>query len=298
MITWRRSLHAALTRLGADVQRLDGGAWLVQRPPARRTAHQVGPPVLGSHVVLDREAARERMNMFQHEMGSYLGGEHLAWLLRRLEVNVVLDVGANVGQFGRRLRRLGYRGRIVSFEPVPDTVRRLRRAAAGDPEWHVHACALGDADRSEEINVVRGSTMSSLLPSSSFGRQWRSKLGESHTEAITVRRLDGLFDEAVAGVEAPRVFLKMDTQGYDVPTFRGAGEALATVVGLQSEVPFLPIYDGMPGFPDMLAMYEAAGFATSGIFPITHQDSTLRAIEFDLMMVRPEAVRPRRAGAH
>lgn len=292
MRTWKRSLRTALARFGVDVQHLDRGAWLLQHPPARRTARRIGAPVLHAHVVLDQDAARNRMKMFQDTMGAYLGEEHLAWMLRRTGVNVVLDVGANVGQFGHRLRRSGYTGRIVSFEPVEETARALRRAAAGDTDWHVHTCALGEADEDSEINVVPGGLMSSLLPASRFGRRWRSKLGDSHTEAIRVRRLDGLFDEVVRGVAEPRVFLKMDTQGYDARTFRGAGEKVHSVVGLQSEVPFLPIYDGMPGFSDMLHLYESAGFATSGIFPITHQDSTLRAIESDLLMVRPEAVLP------
>jgi hypothetical protein len=44
--------------------------------------------------------------------------EHLFTQLSRLKVNCVIDVGAHFGEFGNYLRVLGYRGRIVSFEPV------------------------------------------------------------------------------------------------------------------------------------------------------------------------------------
>lgn len=42
------------------------------------------------------------------------------------QVNLVFDVGANTGQFGRFLRDAGYRERIVSFAPLSEDRERLR----------------------------------------------------------------------------------------------------------------------------------------------------------------------------
>ncbi len=228
------------------------------------------------------------MNAYQKRMGQHLGEEHLAWVLRELGVTCVLDVGANTGQFATRLRRAGYAGHIVSFEPVAHLLAELNRAAARDPHWRVLGYGLGDIDGAAEINVVPG-TMSSLLPASSFGQEWSDKLRDAHPETIQVRRLASVYSEALAGLDAARVFLKMDTQGYDLQALRGAGDYLDEVVGLQSEVPCVAIYDGMPGMTEMLSEYEAAGFAISGIFPVTCHRPTLRVIEFDVVMVRAQA---------
>jgi FkbM family methyltransferase len=285
-----RGLRRLVKSAGFDLQRLDDSAFVVQRrrrPPL--TVRRVGPPDLRSYVVFDQHEARKHMNGYQNSMADHLGAQHLQWVFRSLGINCVLDVGANRGQFASRLRQAGYRGRIVSYEPVAQLHRALTEAAVDDPAWFVNPWALGDEEGTAEINVVPG-TMSSLLPASDFGKEWSARLGESHTETIAIRRLEDRLDEATDGLDEPRIFLKMDTQGYDLATVRGAGDRLGEVLGLQSEVSCLPIYDGMPRMTEQLDTYEAAGFAISAMFPVSRHARTLRVIEFDVVMVRPDAV--------
>ena len=103
-----------------------------------------------------------------------------------------------------------------------------------------------------------------------------------------VRRLDGLLPELLEGLDEGRVFLKMDTQGYDLEVFAGAEGVLDRVVALQSELACVPIYDGMTRLPEQWATYEAAGFESAGVFPVSFHKDTVRAIEYDVVMVRPE----------
>ncbi len=285
----RHSRLNILRRLGLEVTRLGGGAAVVARPGSPVRVDEVD----GRSWVIHRQQGPRRPAQEQRALGDYLLREHVAWVLRELEINCVLDVGANVGQYAQLLRREGYAGRIVSFEPVPALADELRRTAEGDPNWSVMQCALGEADEEAEINVRPGS-MSSLLPSSDFGKAWSGRLREAETQAISVRRLDGLFAEAVEGIDDPRVYLKLDTQGFDLQAFAGAGECLKQIAGLQSEVSCVPIYDDMPRLPEQIATYEAEGFEITGMFPVTRHRSTLRVIEFDVTMVRAEAVRPSR----
>ena len=71
----------------------------------------------------------------------------LVALLDHHRINTVFDVGANVGQYGKRLRSSGYKGRIISFEPLTAAHAELSRAAAGDPFWEVAPpMAIGDAE--------------------------------------------------------------------------------------------------------------------------------------------------------
>jgi FkbM family methyltransferase len=275
-----------------ELEQLDDTAWVLRRRgPRGRVVRRIGAAALGAHLVIDRRSLRRHFDSYEHQLLRYLGEEHVAWLLRRLDVNVVLDVGANRGQFARRLRRDGYTGRIVSFEPVPRIAEKLEQFSADDPDWQVLRHAVGDRDETREMNVGVGQgRLSSLLPATDFGRSWSSRIDAEAPVSVSVRRLDGLFDEAVAGVKHPRVYLKLDTQGYDLQAFAGAGDRVADLVAMQSELSLVPLYDGMPHLTEQLATYEAAGFQVTGMFPVIVDRQTMRVIEFDAVMVRAGAL--------
>ena len=100
---------------------------------------------------------------------------------------------------------------------------------------------------------------------------------------MTVRRLDEVLEELIASHDTPRIFLKMDTQGYDVEVFKGIGDKYKQVVALQSEISIVPIYKNMPHWTKSVSFFEEAGFGIAGLFPV-NRDSH-RIIEYDCVMV-------------
>ena len=210
-----------------------------------------------------------------------------------LGVNCVLDVGAHVGEFAMDLRNSGYEGQIISFEPTSSSFGILHDRAAADAKWSVYNVALGQSEGSATINVMRDTHMSSLRSPLRTGLDEFENNGNTvdHVETVEVRRLDGLFSEVTAGIDNPRVFLKMDTQGWDLEVFEGAGASLEFVVGLQSELSISALYEGMPDFRSALSAYEGRGFHVSSMFPVA-RDGRLRLIEFDCIMVRSAPDRP------
>ncbi|TQN30388.1 FkbM family methyltransferase [Haloactinospora alba] len=239
-------------------------------------------------VVNKRRSAKEEL-AFQKSAANYLGARHVAALLEHYGANCVLDVGANVGQYAKQLRRHGYTGRIVSFEPVPGIVEKLRRAAAKDPNWWVYPHALGSTETSTTMNVVSGS-MSSLLGPSEFGNRRYKRFSKIESQEVSVRRLDNILDEVLDGIDEPRPYLKLDTQGYDLEAFAGAGERIREFVGMQSEVALMQIYEGMPRMNEAIAAYEGAGFEITGMFPVTREESTGRVLEFDCVLARADSL--------
>src|SRR5947209_2919699 len=88
----------------------------------------------------------------------------LRQILGQLEVSVVFDVGAHIGEFATRLRSIDYQGRIISFEPQAEAFAALCKRAMLDPYWEVLHFALGDREGEQVLNISRNSWSSSLLP--------------------------------------------------------------------------------------------------------------------------------------
>lgn len=208
---------------------------------------------------------------------------HLGEVLRTYRIDTVLDVGANEGQFGAMLREMGFAGDIHSFEPIKQTFVRLQAGAAGDARWHCHNIALGRSPGRLTMNVSEFSTFSSALKANAFGTGRFHDLKQVRQEEVAVSTLDQFMAEAAMSRDA-RVFLKMDTQGFDLDVFEGGAASLDRICGLLSELSLQPIYDGMVRYPAALAAYEGKGFSVSGLYPVNRNDD-LSLIEVDCVMV-------------
>jgi FkbM family methyltransferase len=215
--------------------------------------------------------------------------EHLSRVFSALEINCALDVGAYHGEFARHLREIGYRGRIISLEPVADNFQVLEDCRAGDPEWHAYQMALGETKGTGEIRVFSGLTFHSFLDPSEYGRlRFPEKLQIERTESVAIERLDNILGGLIEGIANPRIFLKVDTQGYDLEVLRGLGADIDKIIGLQIEVALAPIYEGMTNsFIDATVYLQELGFRLSGVFPVTFDSVNENClVEFDCVMCR------------
>jgi FkbM family methyltransferase len=213
-------------------------------------------------------------------------GAHLAALFAGLRVNCVLDVGAHRGEYGQLLRRLGYRGRIVSFEPVPESFGALEQSCRRDPDWLAWRIALGASQDTRGIRVTKSTQFSSFLTANAEAAgRFGDHVDMLRTEPVAVRRLEEVFAECVDGIAAPRVFLKLDTQGVDLEVLRGAGSRLVDVQGLQCELALKPMYEGAPSYAEAVAVLSGLGFEPTGIFAVS-RDHALRLIEIDCVLSR------------
>lgn len=217
---------------------------------------------------------------------------HVASLLKQLDINCVIDVGANRGQYGSMLRRAGYGGRLVSFEPVSESFRFLSARAAGDCEWRVIRAALGSSAGTKDIKVYAASDLSSFLDTSAEASAALLDTECVRIESVSVTTLDQVLPEATACLDEPRLFLKLDTQGWDLEVMRGATSALRHVCAVQSEISVNALYREMPSYDEALGFYRRLGFRPTGFFPVAHHKQDGTALEFDAVMVRDGKLRP------
>jgi FkbM family methyltransferase len=179
-------------------------------------------------------------------------------LLQELGIDLVLDVGGNQGQYAHQLRASGYRGRIVSFEPLREAFSAMSVRAAADPLWDVRQVALGDEDRTLTLNVAANSFSSSLLPMLDRHLEAAPHSHYVGIQECLVVRLDSVAEELLGGAE--RVLLKLDVQGYEMSVVRGATANLSRVAVVESELSLVPLYVGQALLPDVVNFLQEQGF--------------------------------------
>ena len=197
--------------------------------------------------------------------------------------DVVLDVGANVGQFALELRRYGYRGRIVSFEPHPEAFRLLRASAEGDERWSVRNEALGVEEGILDLHLGNKDYTSSLLPPSDTLTTYADVqfLG---TTPVSVRRLDHVYEDVCR--PGKKVALKVDTQGYEQAVIEGAGTVLDRIGAVLLEVSFVPLYVGEPAAEVVIEQLRGRGFVPAYLTPAFTEAGTRRWLQADVLFLR------------
>jgi FkbM family methyltransferase len=194
-------------------------------------------------------------------------------------INLILDVGANTGQYGMRARALGYRGRIVSFEPVLTSFIELNKATRNDPLWIPLNIGCGDYDGMALINTFNLSVMNSILPSTSLIEKEYPQVKSIGQEEISINRIDGIFDDYYHPTD--RVLLKIDTQGFEKNILEGAKASLERITGVQLEMSFVEHYKNETLFKDMVDFLSQRGFTLACLEPLTHNLENGKLLQAD-----------------
>lgn len=202
-------------------------------------------------------------------------------------VDLVVDVGANRGQFGEQLRSLGYRGRILSLEPLEHLATELARRVSSDRLWKVRRVAVGREDGTVRLHRRSHDDFSSIgQPTAEGIRRFGRELVEVAEEEVEMLSLTSLAASEPWVAGAQRIFLKLDTQGYDMNILEGLGTLRGRIVSLQTEVAAIPLYEGVLPLHGSLARLDAMGFGLTGFFPITVDATSGEVVEADVRFVR------------
>lgn len=235
---------------------------------------------------LSRSLRRFGIDMIRYQPSSH----PQARLLRLIEtsgVGLVLDVGANGGQYAGELREGGYQGRIVSYEPLTEAYKTLAGQCAGDSFWEARHLALGAEPGSSEINIAGNSTSSSLLemlPTHLCAAPHSKYIG---TETIQVDTVDRQLP--TLGTWNGEIWLKIDTQGFEGEVLKGAVASLSKIRCVQLEMSLAPLYGGSETFESLLATMKAAGFRLVGLQPGFMNQETGELLQADGIFLKIES---------
>jgi len=214
-------------------------------------------------------------------LDSYFLAMRIRKIISEYKIDCIFDVGANIGQYRDFLRtNVGYEGLIISFEPDPQNLETLHEAQKKDEKWFVYGYALGKDRKPLDFHIMKKSVFNSFLePDSSETEEFKNN-SVIKIIRLETKRLDEVIKDIKKTHTFNNVFLKLDTQGFDLEVFDGASGCLNLIHGVQTEVSVMPIYKNMPAFEDSLQAFKSKGFEVSGLYSLS-ESRFPHAIEFD-----------------
>lgn len=212
----------------------------------------------------------------------------LSSIFKKNDIQLIIDVGANKGQFARSIRGLGYTGKIFSFEPFPDSFKFLSHISKKDKNWYVYNFALGSEQSIKSLNIYRDSALNSFLSGDGSGTdRYKNSFRVNSKIEVEVKTLNNVFMETPDLKNAENIFLKLDTQGYDLEVFKGANEIIHLVKYLYTEMSIIPIYRETKTYTETLEIYKNEGFRPLSFLPLSRDiknDSVM--VEFDCLLIK------------
>lgn len=201
------------------------------------------------------------------------------------KIDMIFDIGANVGQFGELIYKLGYKGKMVSFEPLQSAYDVLVKASKNYEGWiPAERCAIGDSDGEIEMHISENSISSSALSMLEEHENAAPASKYIGTEKAYVYKLDSVFEKYSEGCK--NVLVKIDTQGFEDKVLNGAEESLSKIKGLYMEMSLVKLYDGQVLFKELYERIISKGFELYGIQPAFVNKESGRVLQVDAAFFR------------
>jgi FkbM family methyltransferase len=186
--------------------------------------------------------------------------EHMR-ILRGLRCDLVLDVGANRGQFSFMSRLLYPQVPIHAYEPLGSEAQVFRKVHGGCPWVTLHEIALGEQTGTAELHVSGRADSSSLLPIGELQARFFPSTEEVGTQTVEVKRLDDLREH---WAPARSALLKLDVQGFELNVLRGAVATLRSCAYVYAECSEVSLYEGQALRVEVSSFLAEQGFKQKG----------------------------------
>jgi FkbM family methyltransferase len=201
-------------------------------------------------------------------------------VLRGLRCALIVDVGANKGQFALVARRHCPEARIVSFEPLPEPAAKFRNLFSADAGVVLHSVAIGAEARQATMHVSHRDDSSSLLPITETQTSVFPGTGERTITQVEIVSLDAVVPDLVR----PNL-LKVDVQGYELEVLQGCGRLLDRIDYAYIECSFLELYRGQALADQVIRFLQASGFRLEGIYNLFYNPKG-KPVQGDFFFVR------------
>ena len=185
------------------------------------------------------------------------------------KVTTIFDIGSFIGNTVDKYRSLFPEATIYSFEPFPESYKKLGERFEADNLVKRFNAAVADKAGTRQFFVRGRNDANSLLPSVTAGQRY------DHTEAATINTVIDVpvttIDDVCRKESLPEIqVLKMDMEGGELMALRGAMDMLSQhLIGLiYTEVTFVPHNQDEPLFHEIVEFLSSYGYTLFDIYSI------------------------------
>ena len=221
------------------------------------------------------------------ESGESIESDHCRYLrslknfLQKQQIELVIDIGANRGQFAKYVRSAGFKGSIVSFEPLKDAFLVLEQATLEDKKWDCYKLAVSSRRGKATMYRTQNEWSSSLQETLDNTKKLTPRLESAGTEQIESITLAEALN--LANAKKFRTFLKLDTQGHEAAILSSNPNSLQRICAIQVELSVRPLYENEAFAHDIVRFLVAYGFAVHHLIPGFRDENTRELLQFDLL---------------
>src|SRR5574341_1723157 len=208
--------------------------------------------------------------------------------LGRLDVKTVLDIGANTGQFARKIHQLLPHAAIISFEPLQSCLDDLERNMKDVPNVRAIGCALGEENAQVQFYRNAFSLSSSVLPMTRLHKEAFPCTETETTERVAMRRLDDVVRDLSL---RDNILVKLDVQGSEGKVISGGRTLLSRAKVVIVETSFFVLYKGQPLFDDIYSMLMGMGFKFMGMLDQIKSPIDGTILQADALFLKEDSVR-------
>jgi FkbM family methyltransferase len=201
------------------------------------------------------------------------------------KTDVVIDVGANSGQYAKKLRKLKYSNKIISIEPLSEVHSKLIRNSTSDINWLVlDRMAIGNVEGHIRINKSLNSVSSSvldILPTHTSAAPESNYIAQ---EEVKITTICNIIEEL--GITSNNILLKIDTQGYEYEVLCGALQEMNKIKFIEIELSVQELYKGQKLYIDLFRFLEELNFQLISLEKSFEDKTNGTLLQFDAIFCK------------
>lgn len=181
---------------------------------------------------------------------------------KSLNIDTVLDIGANTGQFTKTISILLPNSKIYAFEPLPNCFDSLQKFANSSNNITVYNTGLGESSGSLSFEESIFSPSSSFLKMTDTHKNAFPHTNKTSLVNVKISRLDDIAKDLRLGSS---ILVKIDVQGYEDRVLKGGIETIKQAKVVIIETSFVKLYELQPLFDNIYTIFKEIGFTFNGV---------------------------------